>query len=124
MATADLVIVSDQIVQPGRVGPGAIAIREGRILAVTDGPFAGPAREVLDATGFIVLPGLIAPHVHMRDPGLTEAEDWLTGTRAAAAGGVTTVLDHPNTIPPQRTSPGTSARVAQAFAGRVCPSRR
>jgi allantoinase len=106
MATADLVIVSDRIVRPDRIGPGAIAIREGRILAVTDGAFAGPTREVLDATGSVVLPGLIDPHVHMRDPGLTDAEDWLTGTRAAAAGGVTTVLDHPNTIPPASTVEG------------------
>ena len=47
MAAADLVILSDRIVRRGRVGPGAIAIRDGRILAVTDGPYPGPARTVV-----------------------------------------------------------------------------
>jgi allantoinase len=106
MAAADLVILSDHIVRRGSAGPGAIAIRDGRILAVTDGPYPGPALDVLDAHQLVVLPGLIDPHVHMRDPGLTDAENWTTGTRAAAAGGVTTVLDHPNTIPPASTVDG------------------
>ena len=44
--------------------------------------------------------GVIDPRVHMRDPGHTEREDWLLGTRAAAAGGVTCVLEHPNSVPP------------------------
>jgi len=49
------------------------------------------------------IPGLIDPHVHLRDPGLTHKEDFSTGTKAALAGGITTVLDMPNTIPPTTT---------------------
>lgn len=119
MATADLVILSDLIVRPQNIGPGAIAISGGRILAITEAPYPGPTRDVLDAHGLIVLPGLIDPHVHMRDPGLTEAEDWTTGTRAAAIGGVTTVLDHPNTIPPASTVEGFLHKKAIASAGAI-----
>ncbi|MFH2027874.1 MAG: amidohydrolase family protein [Nanoarchaeota archaeon] len=55
--------------------------------------------DVVDASGMTILPGLIDSHVHFRDPGLTHKEDFYTGSRAAAKGGVTTVLDMPNTIP-------------------------
>jgi len=47
----------------------------------------------------LVLPGMVDMHVHLRDPGFPEREDFESGTRAAAAGGVTTVLDMPNTVP-------------------------
>ncbi|MEM0079600.1 MAG: allantoinase AllB [Nitrososphaerota archaeon] len=56
--------------------------------------------EVLDVSGMLVFPGVVDEHVHMREPGLTYKEDFITGTMAAAAGGVTTVLDMPNNIPP------------------------
>src|SRR3989344_1854586 len=57
------------------------------------------AEEVIDAKGMIVLPGMIDCHVHCREPGLTQKEDFLTASKAAAAGGVTTMLDMPNTKP-------------------------
>jgi dihydroorotase len=50
-----------------------------------------------------VIPGIIDPHVHFREPGLTHKEDFLTGSMAAAAGGITTILDMPNTLPPTTT---------------------
>jgi allantoinase len=106
MAVADLVIDSTTIILPQGIRYGSIAITDGRISAITDGPYPGPAAEVLNTAGLVVFPGLIDPHTHMRDPGLTEAEDWTTGTRAAAAGGVTTVLEHPNTDPPASTVEG------------------
>ncbi len=59
--------------------------------------------EIIDVKGNFVLPGLIDVHVHMREPGLTQKEDFLTGSMAAAKGGVTTILDMPNTIPPTTT---------------------
>jgi dihydroorotase len=66
------------------------------------GPPGGGERadEELDAAGLLVFPGFIDPHVHSRDPGLTEKEDFAHSTRAAAAGGVTTLCEMPNTIPP------------------------
>ena len=59
--------------------------------------------EVVDATDLLVMPGLIDSHVHFRDPGATYKEDFLTGTQAALAGGVTIIFDMPNTNPPTDT---------------------
>jgi allantoinase len=79
-----------------------IRCRDGLIESVRE-PGAGPDGrwdEVYDADGRVVFPGVIDPHVHSRDPGQTHKEDFAHATRAAAAGGVTTVLDMPNAIPP------------------------
>jgi dihydroorotase len=62
------------------------------------------AEKVIDAKGKIVIPGLIDAHVHFREPGLTHKEDFFTGSMAAAAGGITTFLDMPNTKPPTTTT--------------------
>src|SRR3989338_1853171 len=61
------------------------------------------ADKTIDANNDFVMPGLIDSHVHMREPGLTHKEDFLSGSMAAAKGGVTTILDMPNTIPPTAT---------------------
>src|SRR3989338_8396064 len=61
------------------------------------------ADQIIDVNNNFVLPGLIDAHVHMREPGLTHKEDFLTGSMAAAKGGVTTFLDMPNTVPPTTT---------------------
>ncbi len=73
----------------------------GKIVSITASEPA--ADEVIDAEGLLVLPGIIDPHVHFRQPGM-DSEDWAGGSRAAAAGGVTTVLDMPNTRPPATTA--------------------
>jgi len=73
-----------------------IWIKEGRIAAL-GGPHRAPER--IDAKGMLVLPGCIDSHVHFRDPGPTYKEDWLSGSTSAAAGGITTVIDQPNTDP-------------------------
>ena len=58
---------------------------------------------MIDAEGLHILPGVIDSHVHFREPGYTYKEDWATGTIAAACGGVTLVLEMPNTRPPTAT---------------------
>src|SRR5262245_18895229 len=76
-----------------------IVCRDGTIERIGD--TAGlPVDREIDATGLLVFAGFIDPHVHSRDPGLTHKEDFAYSTRAAAAGGVTTLLEMPNATPP------------------------
>lgn len=75
-----------------------------RIAALsTDDDIVRDAEEVIDASGYVVMPGAIDPHSHFEDPGHTEREDFTTGTMSAAAGGFTTVIEHPLTYPPVTT---------------------
>jgi allantoinase len=78
-----------------------VVIKDGRISHLTDDDgVLRSADEVIDARGLTVLPGAIDPHAHFEDPGHTEREDFCTGTMSAAAGGITTVVEHPLTYPP------------------------
>jgi len=77
-----------------------VLIRGERIAAVEAGLTAPPGAMLIEAKGRVVLPGLIDAHVHLREPGGEHKEDFASGTRAALAGGVTTVLGMPNTQPP------------------------
>jgi dihydroorotase len=117
--TADLIVRNGTIVSPDAVAVGSIAIKEGRILAVGADEAMPPALESFDASGLHVLPGAIDVHVHFRDPGYPEKEDWASGTAAAAFGGVTTVFDMPNTIPPTGTAEVLAAKHAIA-ASKAC----
>lgn len=96
---ADLVIVNGRIVTADLDFVGAIAVRDGVIVAIGEAADMPPATETLDAAGLAILPGAIDVHVHFRDPGYDYKEDWESGTVAAAFGGVTTVFDMPNTVP-------------------------
>jgi dihydroorotase len=118
-ATADLVIRNGTIVSAHSTTAGSIAIRDGRVLAVGADAAMPQAREAFDAAGLHVLPGAIDVHVHFRDPGYPEKEDFFTGTAAAAFGGVTTVFDMPNTIPPTGTAEILAAKHAMA-ADKAC----
>jgi dihydroorotase len=71
-------------------------ISQGKIAALGG---AHRADEEIDARGLIVIPGAVDMHVHFRDPGPNWKEDWESGSTSAAAGGVTTVVDQPNTDP-------------------------
>lgn len=99
MKGSDLVVVGGTLVTPESIFTADIRIEEGRIVQVGRG-LSSAGSPTINAAGMFVLPGIIDSHVHMRDPGLTHKEDFGTGTAAAAAGGVTTVLEMPNTLPP------------------------
>jgi dihydroorotase len=97
--TVDLVINGGTIVSPDAEYRASIAIKNGLIHAI-GAPEAMPsAKETLDALGLHILPGAIDVHVHFRDPGYPQKEDFASGTAAAAFGGVTTIFDMPNTLP-------------------------
>ena len=98
--TVDLVVKDGKIYTPYGFVEGSIGIDAGRIVSLTKQAAEPDADRVVDAKGNLILPGIIDMHVHFRDPGFPEREDFETGTRAAAAGGVTTVVDMPNTVPP------------------------
>jgi len=89
------------IVNGGESVQGSVVIENKRIAEVlTNGkPLSRPCDEIIDATGCYLLPGIIDDHVHFRDPGLTHKADFLTESRAAVAGGVTSIMDMPNTSP-------------------------
>lgn len=94
---------------------GEIVISSGRIVKVCK-QFQGTGERIVDARHKVVLPGLIDVHVHLRDLNQTYKEDYYTGTCAAAAGGITTVLDMPNTIP--RTDSAEVIKMKKRIAGR------
>lgn len=90
-------------------GSYSIGINNGKISEISFDKIA--ADETINLDGKIVLPGLIDPHVHFRDPGLTEKENFKTGSQAAANGGFTTVIDMPNTKPQTNTAKNFSEKV-------------
>lgn len=96
---ADLVIHGGTIVTPDAQYQANIAVKDGKILAIGEEAAMPQAKDKLDATGLHILPGAIDVHVHFRDPGYAQKEDFASGTAAAAFGGVTTVFDMPNTLP-------------------------
>ncbi len=103
MSPAQLAIVGGTIVHPEYSAVGTILVRDGKIASISSDSDRPSAEEVIDATGLHVLPGIIDTHVHFREPGLTYKEDFSSGSTAAVMGGVTTIADMPNTIPPTAT---------------------
>ncbi len=83
----------------GTIPHGNILIEDGKILAVTAEDLSSQAGQILHRENCLAFPGAIDSHSHLNDPGLTNSEDFYTGTCSAAAGGITTVLEHPLTVP-------------------------
>src|SRR6266496_2574109 len=118
MADLDLIVRGGTVITPEELFRADIGIAEGRIVAI--GPeISQPGREVIDATGLHVFPGVIDAHVHFNEPGRTHWEGFATGTRALAAGGTTSFFDMPlNSSPPtlDAASFDLKCRAAQAHA--------
>ncbi|MBI2756071.1 MAG: amidohydrolase family protein [Chloroflexi bacterium] len=113
--TVDLLVRSRRILAHDGWHDGAVAVIGERISALVDsgGPLPQAGR-ILDVGDRVVIPGLVDTHIHLRDPGFTDKEDFESGTRAAAVGGVTTVMDMPNVEPPTNTVERFKAHIANA----------
>ena len=105
------------VVLPGEDARTSVILEGGRIAAIDPAPHTR-ADEVVEADGLHLLPGVIDDQVHFRDPGLTHKEDLRTGSRACAAGGVTSFLEMPNTVP--QTVTVEALREKLALAARRC----
>ena len=113
MTRPDLVIRGGDVILPTGRAIADIAVTGGVITAI--GTDIGAAAETIDARGLVVLPGLVDAHVHFNEPGRADWEGWDAGTRGAAAGGVTTVLEMPlNAHPPTITAAHFDAKHAVA----------
>jgi allantoinase len=95
--------VSSQIVTPGGIRPGAVLVDDGRITGLCNQSEIPPACHVVQCKGAL-LPGLVDSHIHINEPGRTDWEGFSTATRAAAAGGYTTLIDMPLNCLPATTT--------------------
>src|SRR5207244_1813590 len=134
MAAPELVILSTRVVTGEGIRPAAVTIADGVITAVHEHGGPPDAARQLDVGDAALLPGVVDTHVHVNEPGRTEWEGFETATRAAAAGGVTTIVDMPlNSVPVTTTvtalelkarAAAGHATVDYAFWGGVVPATR
>ena len=111
----DSIIRSRRVVLPGGVRPASVYIAGGTITRIGEWEDVTIDANLTDAGESVVMPGNVDAHVHVNEPGRTEWEGYLTATRAAAAGGVTTIVDMPlNSIPPTTTLAGFEEKLAAA----------
>lgn len=119
----DLIIKGNNILTPDGLLPSVVLVKDGRIYSIqTDLP--GDARTIVDIGDKILMPGITDPHVHINEPGRTDWEGFDTATRAAIAGGITTLVDMPLNASPVTTTVqaleqkiGTAARQLHANCG-------
>ena len=105
----DLLVKNGRLVCSDGVKEGNLAVRDGKIVALLPVGQEAESRKVVNAAGCYVLPGAVDDHVHFNEPGYTWREDFRHGSRAAAKGGVTTVID----MPMQNLPPVSSAKIMQ-----------
>ena len=115
MTSTSQLVLRNVTLPGGRVAD--ITIREGMVVHTGSGV---PADRTIDCSGLFVLPAAVDMHVHMRGGSQSAKEDWATGSRSALAGGVTVVVDQPNTIPPITTPDDLRARVLAAKTDSFC----
>ncbi|MFQ5968148.1 MAG: allantoinase AllB [Acidimicrobiia bacterium] len=110
---SDLIIQSQRVVLPDGVQPARLTVRDGRIAAVE--PWSPPRKTVTDVGDRVVMAGLVDSHVHINEPGRADWEGFETATQAAAAGGVTTIVDMPlNCVPPTLSAAALAEKSAVA----------
>jgi allantoinase len=113
--TYDCAVVGGTLVTPQAAFVGSLGITAGRIAAISEERLKG--HEVIEARGCVVLPGAVDLHVHVNEPGRAHWEGWGPGSLAAAAGGVTTIVEMPlNAVPPTTTPEAFRAKLAAAQA--------
>jgi allantoinase len=128
------IIRGTRVATPGGIHPAAIHIAGGRIMAVRPFDDIPPSPALVEADDAVVFPGLVETHAHVNEPGRAEWEGFATATRAAAAGGITTLIDMPlNSIPPttsfaalemKRRSARNLCAVDVGFLGGLVPNGR
>ena len=125
MSSPDLIIRGRTVVSADAIGPASIHIREEKIVAVRGFEEIVDNCEIVEASDdSVVMPGLVDTHVHINSPGRTEWEGFPTATRAAAAGGVTTLIDMPlNSIPATTTLDGFKTKLEDARGQLFCRRR-
>ncbi|MEW5688257.1 MAG: dihydroorotase [Pseudomonadota bacterium] len=111
--TYDLIVRGGEVINHAGRGPADVGVRDGKIAAVGDLSQAS-AGQVVDATGLLVMPGVIDTQVHFREPGLEWKEDLETGSRGAVLGGVTAVFEMPNTEPTTTDPDSLADKLARA----------
>ena len=115
----DLIVRGGEAMTPSGRGRADIGVRAGKVAAIGD-LSADQAGEVFDATGLMVLPGVIDTQVHFREPGMEWKEDLETGSRGAVLGGVTAVFEMPNTRPPTTDRARLEDKLARAKGRMHC----
>lgn len=95
----DILIKNTKVFYNNYLQSAEVLIDDGKIIKIAKQIDVHRLDSTIDAKGALTLPAGIDVHVHFREPGMTEKEDWYTGSCSAAAGGTTTVIEHPNTIP-------------------------
>src|SRR5688572_3302920 len=112
MTTRSRIIRSKRVLLPDGMRPAAIQVENGRISAIDpEHAIAPDPIPTIDAGSLVVMPGLVDTHVHINEPGRTDWEGFETATRAAAAGGITTLVDMPlNSIPATTTAAALDAK--------------
>jgi allantoinase len=116
---ADLIVRGKRVVTPGGEHAASIHIRDGVITKIGTFDDVSPITPIYDAGNFAVMPGLVDTHVHINEPGRTEWEGFTTATRAAAAGGITTLIEMPLNSIPATTSVSAFQAKLSATAGKL-----
>jgi allantoinase len=114
---ADFALLSRRVITPEGERAGAVLVRAETIVGVVDADAVPPGTRVEDLGDVVLMPGLVDSHVHVNEPGRTDWEGFDSATRAAAAGGVTTVVDMPLNSSPVTTTRDALLRKRDAAAG-------